>query len=92
MWPPSHKDGCILATQPPQCKRRNGQRNWHPTQRLADGDDGGCILGVRVAMPLELQYTGRFLADMGATALGLSDLLSQVRAQAGPPPHDGQPT
>ncbi len=39
----------------PRVTRRVKESVWHPTQRLEDCDDGGCILSVRVAMPLEMK-------------------------------------
>lgn len=31
------------------------ERQWHPSQKLEQADDGGCILRVYVAEPLEMQ-------------------------------------
>jgi predicted DNA-binding transcriptional regulator YafY len=39
----------------PQVTRRVKESVWHPTQRIEDCDDGGCILTLRVAMPLEMK-------------------------------------
>jgi len=39
----------------PQVTRRVKESVWHPSQVLEDCDDGGCILSVRVAMPLEMK-------------------------------------
>jgi len=39
----------------PRVTRRVKESVWHPTQRIEDCDDGGCIFSVRVAMPLEMK-------------------------------------
>ena len=39
----------------PRVTRRVKESVWHPSQRLDDCEDGGCILSVRVAMPLEMK-------------------------------------
>jgi proteasome accessory factor B len=39
----------------PQVARRVGENIWHSSQQLAVCDDGGCILSVRVAHPLEMK-------------------------------------
>jgi predicted DNA-binding transcriptional regulator YafY len=39
----------------PQVTRRVKESVWHPTQRIADCDDGGCLFTVRVSMPLEMK-------------------------------------
>jgi len=38
-----------------QVTRRVKESVWHPTQRVEDCDDGGCILSVRISMPLEMK-------------------------------------
>ncbi|MGQ9494607.1 MAG: helix-turn-helix transcriptional regulator [Anaerolineae bacterium] len=39
----------------PQVTRRVKESVWHPTQRIEDCADGGCIFSVRVSMPLEMK-------------------------------------
>jgi predicted DNA-binding transcriptional regulator YafY len=39
----------------PQVARRVAESIWHPSQRLAQCDDGDCILMVQVAYPLEMK-------------------------------------
>lgn len=39
----------------PHVTRRVKESVWHPTQHIEDCDDGGCILTLRVAMPLEMK-------------------------------------
>ncbi|MBM4466968.1 MAG: WYL domain-containing protein, partial [Chloroflexi bacterium] len=39
----------------PQVARRVAESIWHPSQRLAQCDDGGCLLTMQVAHPLEMK-------------------------------------
>jgi len=39
----------------PRVTRRVKESVWHPTQRIEDCEDGGCIFTVRVSMPLEMK-------------------------------------
>lgn len=39
----------------PEVTRRVKESVWHPSQKLEKGDDGGCILRVWVAHPLEMK-------------------------------------
>jgi predicted DNA-binding transcriptional regulator YafY len=39
----------------PRVTRRVKESVWHPTQRLEDCEDGGCVLSVQVSMPLEMK-------------------------------------
>lgn len=39
----------------PQVTRRVKESVWHPTQRIEDCADGGCIFSVQVSMPLEMK-------------------------------------
>jgi predicted DNA-binding transcriptional regulator YafY len=39
----------------PQVARRVAESIWHPSQRLAQCADGGCLLTVQVAHPLEMK-------------------------------------
>jgi len=39
----------------PRVTRRVKESVWHPTQHIEDRDDGGCVLSVRVSMPLEMK-------------------------------------
>ncbi|MBM3188185.1 MAG: transcriptional regulator [Chloroflexi bacterium] len=40
----------------PEAVRRVKETSWHPSQRLEETDDGGCLLRLRVADPTEMIY------------------------------------
>jgi len=40
----------------PEAARRVQETCWHPSQRLTEGDDGGCLLEVSVAHPEEMLF------------------------------------
>jgi predicted DNA-binding transcriptional regulator YafY len=45
----------VIMRFAPAVSRRVKESVWHPSQKVADGDDGSCILRVRVAHPLEMK-------------------------------------
>jgi len=55
MYGPAGEEREVVLRFSPAVARRVGESIWHPSQRLEGYDDGGCILRMRVAHPLEMK-------------------------------------
>jgi len=65
----------------PAATRRVKETFWHPTQRIEDTEDGGCILHLQIAHPKEMLY---WIRGWGAQVevLAPSWLRQQLKAEA----------
>jgi len=55
MYGPVGEEVEVALRFSPQVARRVKESIWHPSQRLEECADGGCVLKVRVAQPLEMK-------------------------------------
>jgi predicted DNA-binding transcriptional regulator YafY len=55
MYGPPGKETEVVLRFSPEVTRRVKESRWHPTQELEDCDDGGCILHLWLAHPLEVK-------------------------------------
>ena len=69
MFGPPGEETEVVLQFAPGVTRRVKESVWHPSQKLEPSDDGGCILRVRVAHPLEMKP---FIRGWGPSCLVLS--------------------
>jgi predicted DNA-binding transcriptional regulator YafY len=55
MFGPPGEETEVVLRFAPEVTRRVKESVWHPSQKLKDCDDGGCLLRVWVAHPLEMK-------------------------------------
>jgi len=55
MYGPVGEEEEVVVRFSPEVARRVGESVWHPSQCLEECVDGGCILSVRVAHPMEMK-------------------------------------